>query len=266
MAMRISIGQYYPVPSPIHRLDPRVKIGCCLAVMLTVFFVRTPLQLIYAIGLSLALLAHSRIPARKVMESIRSLVVVLLLLGLFNLFFVHTGDPLIHLGPATITTEGLWDAICYPLRFSVAILMGALLLLTTTPTELTDAFDAVLGPLSRFGLPGHELAMVFSLMLRFIPTIADEASAIIDAQTARGGGWESGSFKDRISAIGPVVIALLASCVRHAHNVSRALDARCYEGGAGRSHWHPLHMESRDIWALLVCGLAVAGLFLVALI
>lgn len=266
MALRIGIGQYYPKDSPVHRLDPRTKIVCALAVMLSVFFIRTPLQLLYALALSAALVRVSQIPAGKIAESIRPLVAILFLLGLFNLFFVHTGAVLVELGAVSITSDGLWDAVLYPLRFSVAILFGALLLLTTTPTELTDAFDALLGPLSRLGLPGHELAMVFSLMLRFIPTIADETSAIIDAQTARGAGWQQGGFSRRIRAIGPVIIALLASSVRHAHNVGRALDARCYEGGESRTHWHPLHLERRDALAAGIAALALVGLFLLALV
>ncbi|MGN0070671.1 MAG: energy-coupling factor transporter transmembrane component T family protein [Atopobiaceae bacterium] len=266
MAMRIGIGQYYPHPSFLHRLDPRVKAGCALAVMLVIFFIRTPLQLLYVYALAFALIAASRIPAKKVVESIKPLVLILIFLGIFNLFFVRAGVSILSLGPIEITSVGLWDAVLYPLRFSIAILAGALLLLTTTPTELTDAFDGVLAPLSRLGLPGHELAMVFSLMLRFIPTIADEASAIIDAQRARGGGWDSGSFSRRIHGIGPVIIALLASSVRHAHNVGRALDARCYEGGHGRTQWHPLHMEKKDWAALAICAAALVGLFLVGLI
>lgn len=266
MAQKIGVGQYYPHPSFLHRLDPRVKAGCALAVMLVIFFIRTPLQLLYAYALSGALVAASRIPARKIAESMKPLVLILVFLGIFNLFFVRTGTPVIVLGPVEITSAGLWDAVLYPLRFTIAILFGALLLLTTTPTELTDAFDGVLGPLGRFGLPGHELAMVFSLMLRFIPTIADEASAIIDAQRARGGGWDAGSFSRRIHGIGPVIIALLASSVRHAHNVGRALDARCYEGGEGRTQWHPLHMEQKDWAALAIVAAALVGLFPVGLI
>ncbi len=266
MTMRIGIGQYYPHPSFLHRLDPRVKAGCALAVMLVIFFIQTPLQLLYVYVLAGALIAASRIPAKKIAESIKPLVLILVFLGIFNLFFVRTGTPVFTLGPIEITSAGFWDAVLYPMRFTIAILAGALLLMTTTPTELTDAFDGVLAPLSRFGLPGHELAMVFSLMLRFIPTIADEASSIIDAQRARGGGWDSGSFSRRIHGIGPVVIALLASSVRHAHNVGRALDARCYEGGAGRTQWHPLHMEQKDWAALAVCAAALLGLFLVGLI
>ena len=197
MALRIRMGQYLPRDSRIHRLDPRAKLACALAVMVTVFFIQTPLQLALGLAFALVVVALSKVPLRQVAQSIRPLVVLLCVLGLFNLFYVGEGATLFSLGPVRVTSMGLWWAVCYPLRFTIAILMGALILLTTTPTQLTDAFEACLSPLSRVGLPGHELAMVFSLMLRFIPTIADEASAILDAQTARGGAVTEGSFAPR---------------------------------------------------------------------
>ena len=242
MALRIRMGQYLPRDSRIHRLDPRAKLACALAVMVTVFFIQTPLQLALGLAFALVVVSLSKVPLRQVAQSIRPLVVLLCVLGLFNLFYVDEGTTLFSLGLVRVTTMGLWWAVCYPLRFTIAILMGALILLTTTPTQLTDAFESCLSPLSRVGLPGHELAMVFSLMLRFIPTIADEASAILDAQTARGGAVTEGSFAHRVRAIGPVLVALLASSAHHAEGLSRALDARGYEGGSGRTHWHPLRM------------------------
>ena len=261
MALRISMGQYYPADSPVHRLDPRAKVLCALAGMVLVFFIRTPAQLAFGVVCSLAVLRASRVPARKAMDSIRPLVLILFVLGLFNLFFVSDGTVLVRLGPLHVTDQAVWWAVCYPLRFSVAVLLGALMMLTTTPNQLTDAFDACLAPLSRVGLPGHELAMVFSLMLRFIPTIADDASAIVDAQTARGGAPGEGSLAHRVRALGAVLVALLASSVHHADGLSRALDARSYEGGGGRSHWHPLHMAGRD-WAAVAATVAYAVVLL----
>ena len=123
-------------------------------------------------------------------------------------------------------------------RFALALVAGSLIMLTTTPTQLADAFDRMLSPLSRLGLPGHEIAMVFSLMMRFVPTLADEASAIIDAQSLRGGAFDEGGPVQRVRSVVPVVVALLASGLRHADGLSRALDARCYEGGSGRTHLH----------------------------
>lgn len=260
MALRISIGQYYDASSPVHRMDPRAKVAATLAATVTVFFVQTPAQLALALGFVALVLGASHVPLRRVAESIRPLVAVLLVLGALNLLFVRTGAPVATWGPVVVTDDGLWYAVCYPVRFTVAILWGALLLLTTTPTELTDAFEAALAPLSRLGLPGHELAMVFSLMLRFIPTIADEASAITDAQAARGGALDEGSPARRIRAVGSVLVALLASAVHHANGLARALDARCYVGGAARTHWRQPHMRPADWAELALVAAYVAAL------
>ena len=263
MAFRITLGRYHPADSPIHRLDPRAKIICALAIMVSVFFIRTPLQLAFGWAVALALIALSRVPVSKVLRSIRPIIVVLLVLSVFNLLFVTSGDVLVAWGPLRVTTDGLWAALNYSLRLVVAVIAATLLLLTTTPTQVTDAFDALLAPLSRIGLPGHEIAMVFSLMLRFIPTIADEASAIVDAQTVRGGALAEGSLVGRVRAIVPVIVALLASSLRHANGLSRALDARCYEGGAARSHWHPLQLHARDgVATALTCAYVAALLLL----
>lgn len=255
MALRLSFGQYYQAKSLLHAMDPRAKIVAALVVMISSCVVLTPAQLTLELAFGLIAVALSKVPARKVLSSIAPLTVMLLVLGLFNLFFVSSGTVLARLGPLTITSDGAWYAVCYPLRFAVCVLMGALLLLTTTPAQLTDAFDSLLSPLAKLGLPAHELAMVFSLMLRFIPTLADEAKSIMDAQAARGGAIERGKPLQRLRAVGSVVVALLASAAHHADNLARALDARCYIGGAKRGHWHPLHMEFRD-WAALAITLA----------
>lgn len=262
MAFRLTMGQYYPAQSLLHRMDPRAKVASALVLMVSAFFVQTVPQLAFSWAVALALVVLSRVPVRKVLDSIRPVMAMLMILATCNLLLVRTGDTLLSLGPVMITTGGLWAAVLYSLRLVAAVIAAALLLLTTTPTQLTDAFDAGLSPLTRIGLPGHELAMVFSLMLRFIPTLADEASAILDAQTARGGALAEGSALKRIRAVVPVIVALLASSLRHANGLSRALDARCYEGGAARGHWHPLYMKRHDWLALLVIALYVVALLL----
>ncbi len=260
MALRLSIGQYLAKESPVHRLDPRVKVFGSLVIMVSVFFITDLAQLLLGYACMLGLIAAAKIPPRKVVESIKPIVVVIMVLAVFNLFLVKTGDTLWAAGPLSITTGSIHVAVVYSLRLVIAVLAGALLLLATTPTQLTDAFDAGMAPLSKIGLPGHELAMVFSLMLRFIPTIADEAQAILDAQTMRGAPLGEGSLAKRVKAIAPILIALLASSIHHANGLSRALDARCYEGGAARSHWHPMHMRKADWAALLVLVAYVAAL------
>lgn len=261
MAMRLTIGQYVAKDSPIHRMDPRAKVIGAVAIMVSVFFIHTPVQLALGFVWALGLVALAHIPAHKVIESIRPIVFVVLVLSVFNLFLTTSGDELWSWGVLRITTDGLRAALLYSLRLVVGVIAGVLILLTTTPSQLTDGFDAMLSPLSRLGLPGHELAMVFSLMLRFIPTLADEAGAIMDAQASRGGALGEGSPVRRVRAVIPVLVALLASSLHHANDLSRALDARCYVGGATRSHWHPLRMRGAD-WA----ALAIAFAYVAALI
>lgn len=263
MAFRISLGRYVPAKSVLHSLDPRTKLVFGLALMVSVFFIHTPVQLVFAWSAALGLIAASRLPVGKVLASIRPVMAMLLVLSVGNLLLAREGATLLAIGPLRVTSGGAWSAVNYSLRLVVAVVTATLILLTTTQAQLTDAFDALLAPLARVGLPGHELAMVFSLMLRFIPTLADEAHSVIDAQTARGGALAEGSPIRRVRAVVPVVVALLASSMRHASGLSRALDARCYEGGATRSHWHPLALHVRDgVAAGTTCGYVVLLLLL----
>ena len=263
MAFKLQIGQYFDAESPVHALDARVKLCCALVAMVAVFFAAGPLQLAVAAGFALAATRLSRIPAKRVIAQVKPLVVFLGVLSLFNLFFVRTGDVLVALGPVSVTSGGAWAAVLYTARFACALVLGSLILLTTTPTQLADAFDSLLYPLARIGLPAHEIAMVFSLMLRFVPTLADEASAIIDAQAMRGGELDGGGPVKRVRAVVPVVVALLASGLRHAEGLSRALDARCYEGGAGRTHFREQRIGRRDLVAAAVTAAFVAMLVVV---
>lgn len=262
MALKISLGQYFASDSVVHRLDPRAKVCASLAIMISVFFIHAPAQLALGFAFVLATVTLARIPAHRVLESVLPIFAMLVVLGVFNLLLTTTGDVLVHAGPLRITTDGVRAALLYSTRLVIGVLAGALLLLTTTPAQLTDAFDKLLSPLARVGFPAHSIAMIFSLMLRFIPTLADEAAALVDAQTARGGALTEGSPIRRIRAVTPLIVSLLASSLNHANNLSRALDARCYEDGIERTHWHPLRMHVRDWLALaLTCAYVTALVF-----
>lgn len=265
MAFALGIGQYCATGSVIHRLDARVKLCCSLAGIVALFCCSTLPQLALGAAATAGLVALSRVPVGRVLASVRPVLALLAVLSLFNLLFVQTGDPLWSAGPLRVTTGGAWAAALYTARFALALQAGSLVLLTTTPTQLADALDRMLGPLSRVGLPGHELAMVFSLMLRFVPTLADDASAIIDAQRLRGGAFDEGGPVERVRSLVPVVVALLASGVRHAEGLSRALDARCYEGGAGRTHLHEQRVRRRDVVAMGATGAFLAAVLALGL-
>ena len=225
MAFRLNVGQYFDAPSPIHALDARVKLCCALAGMVGLFCAATPAQLLLGAVFTLAVVAASRVPVGRVAASVRPLVVFLGVLSLFNLVFVQTGEALLAAGPLTITAGGVWAAVLYTIRFGLALMLGGLILLTTTPTQLSDAFDRMMAPLARLGLPAHE-----------------------------------GGPLRRIRAIVPVVVALLASCLRHADGLSRALDARCYEGGEDRTHLHEQRLGRRDAVATAITLAFLAAL------
>lgn len=241
------VGHYIYASSFMHRLDPRVKSLTLIVLIFSTALVNTPLQLAALCALALMLIALSSIAPKEIWASVRPILAFALLVALFNLFAIQQGPVLCTLGPLTIRTAGLWAAVLYTTRLLVAVTFGALLLLTTAPTAITDAFESLLSPLANLGLPVHEVSMVFSLALRFVPILADETQSVIDAQAARGGSIEDGSFTERMHALAAIMVAVFAGALRHAQNLSRALDARCYEGGSARTHYHEMHLAPHDL-------------------
>lgn len=264
MALKISVGQYYRGDSPIHKLNPNVKCLAALLLMLVTFFIRNAPQLALLVVSTLCLLALAKIPVKKVLASIIPLAWLLIFLSLFNLLLTQEGTVVASWSIFTITNVGAWSAFLYPVRILAAILIGALLLLTTTQTDLGNAFETACSPLTKIGLPGKEIAMIFSLMLRFIPTLAGDAVSIFEAQTARAGEVASGSLPKRFRATLSIVVALLASSLRHANNLSKALDARHYVAGATRTRWHQPTFGTREVIALGATICFIALIFVLA--
>lgn len=265
MAIRISMGQYVPGDSPIHRLDPRVKAVGTLLAMVAAIVASEPAQLACCAAAVALLVGLCRVPPRRILASVSSILAFLAVIALLNVFFVRGGAVLLSLGPVVVTEGGLWGALLYAGRFALLVLVGAVLMLTTTPTQLTDAFESLLSPLARLGAPVHDLAMVMSLALRFVPTLGEEAQQVLEAQAARGASFESGGPAARLRAALSVVVPLFAAALRHADAVALALDARCYEGGASRSHFHEMRMRGADVaylvaWFALLAALVALGL------
>ncbi|MBW3092512.1 ATP-binding cassette domain-containing protein [Bifidobacterium sp. 82T10] len=234
--------------SLIARLDPRVKMVAFLAMMFTAFAIGTPAQLALGAVVVAGIVAASGVGPLRLLRSVHMFLAMFVVMGLLNVFFVRSGDVLARLGPIPITDDGVTIAVLYALRFALVIILGAILLETTTPTELTDGFGSLLAPLNRFGLHTQELALVMSLALRFLPTLGSEAKAIADAQAARGGTIETGPLPARLRAMTALCVPMFAGAIRHADNLSLALDARCYEEGIRRTHWRELRVRARD-WA-----------------
>ncbi|KAB8287667.1 cobalt ABC transporter [Bifidobacterium ramosum] len=247
--------------SYIARLDPRVKMVTFLAMMFTAFAIATPAQLALGAALVAGIVAASRIRPLRLLASVHMFLAMFVVMGLLNIFFVRSGDVLVRLGPIPVTDDGITIAVLYALRFALVIILGAVMLETTTPTALTDGFGSLLSPLARLGVHTQEIALVMSLALRFLPTLGTEAKAIADAQAARGGSIETGSPAARLRAMTALCVPMFAGAIRHADNLSLALDARCYEEGIRRTHWHELRVRPSDL-----AFAALAVVYIVALI
>ena len=249
--------------SLLARLDPRAKLVTFLLAMFTAFAISTPAQLVLALVVTVGLFAAARAPLRSIIKSVKGFLLLMLLLALFNLLVTQTGRRLATWGPFVLTTGGIWVAVLYACRFMLIIFLGALLVETTTPTQMTDACESLLSPLSRLGIHTNEIALVLSLALRFIPTLGREVQAIVEAQAARGGSIESGSLSQRLHAAIAITVPVFAGALRHADNLSRALDARCYEGSRQeRTHYRLLRLGRMDFFFIALMAVYLLALLL----
>ena len=252
--------------SAIAMLDARVKAVAFLALMFSAFAISSPYQLAVGAVLTAGIVAAARIRPSLLLARIHMFLFLFVFAGALNIFFVRTGTPLAHIGPVPITDDGVHTAIIYACRFALVIILGAEYVETTTPTAMTDAFESLLSPLKRCGIHVQEIALVLSLALRFLPTLRVEIISVAQAQAARGGSIESGSPAQRCRAMCAIIMPVFAASLRHADNLSLALDARSYEEGIHRTHWHEMRVHARDGVFCAACAVYVAALVLVALL
>lgn len=252
MSFKVTIGQYINGDSFIHQLDPRLKITLTFFFMILVFFASNLATNLAVAFLLLAVILISKIPVSTVLRAIKPIVPFLILTAIVNLFFIKTGDTIFSLGFLRITTDGLHSTILLTARFFFLMVGGTMLALTTSPIALTDGTESILSPFEKVGLPAHELAMMLSISLRFIPTLAIEAERIIKTQQSRGASFDEGNLIQRAKLFIPIVVPLFASSIRHAENLAVAMDARCYEGGEGRTHYRILKMGKKDALAFAI--------------
>ncbi len=255
MGKDITIGQYYPADSFIHRLDPRTKLAGMVVYVTTLFFLRDLRLFAVAFILLAAAVALSKVPLRYMLRGMRPLAWMLALSVLFTLFSVTGTTVLWQWHFLKITETGLTTAIYLGLRLCFMIPGTCLLTYTTTPTAITDGMEKMLGWMNKLGVPVHELAMVMSLALRFIPVLTEELHRIMKAQTARGIDFQEGSLPQRVRKLIPLVIPLFVSAIRRSDELAMAMDARCYHGGEGRTNLKPLQYRGRD--RMLQAGMAV---------
>lgn len=239
MIRDITIGQYYAVDSVIHRLDPRVKIIGTLVYIISLFtFQRFAGYLAAALFFGLVVY-WSKVPLRFILKGLKPIIFVLLFTAALNLFWTP-GRSLVNLGIINITVEGIRRSIFMALRLTFLIIGSSLMTLTTTPNQLTDALEKLLHPLNKVRVPVHDVAMMMSIALRFIPILIEETDKIMKAQMARGADFESGNIFHRMKSMLPIMVPLFVSADRRAGDLALAMDARCYHGGEGRTKMKPL--------------------------
>lgn len=261
MMKDITLGQYYPGQSPIHRLDARMKILLVIALIVCVFLAQTPAAYALCAALVFFAVALSGVPLGRILRGLRPLWFVLLLTAVLNLLYTG-GTPLISFWKITVTTEGLYRTGAMLLRVVLLVLGTSLLTYTTSPVSLTDGLDRLLSPLGKIGLPVHEFSLMMTIALRFIPTLVEEVDKISSAQKARGSDLETGRLSQRVRALIPILVPLFLSSFRRADELAVAMECRCYRGGKGKTRLHEQRLAGRDWISAAVLAAGIAGVVL----
>lgn len=258
MLRDITLGQYYQTDSVIHRLDPRVKLAGTVLFIISLFcFGKGWGYIVAAIFLFVAI-KLSKVPFKFMVKGMRSILFLLMITVVFNLFLTP-GEVIFTLWKLQITKEGIRVAVFMVIRLVMLLIGSSIMTLTTTPNNLTDGMEKAMSPLKLFRLPVHEIAMMMSIALRFIPILMEETDKIMKAQLARGADFESGNIIKKAKAMVPLLVPLFISAFRRANDLAMAMEARCYRGGNGRTKMKPLVYKKRDFVAYLVLFVYLAG-------
>jgi len=262
MLQNITLGQFFPGNSILHGLDPRTKIILLFALIIAIFAAQGWAAYALLSGVTTCLIFLSKVPLLIVLKSVKPLCWIILFTLLIH-FVSHDGEVLAKVYVFKVTTEGIVYGLQISLRLVLLIVLSSLLMFTTSPLQLTDATEKLLSPLSKFGLPAHELAMMMTIAIRFVPTLLEETDKIIKAQRSRGLDFNSGGPVKRMRAMVPILVPLFLSSFRRAEDLALAMEARCYRGGEGRTHMKQMHLTATDFAAafvvILICA-AVGGL------
>ncbi len=266
MSFQVTIGQYYPGNSLLHRLDPRVKITGVFLLSVAIFLPRAWPGYLATVLFTLAMVALGQVPLKQIFRGLRPILIFLVITALFNLFLTP-GEELFRIGPLVATREGLRLVGVTSTRLILLVTIASILTLTTSPIRLTDGLEMMLRPLRPIGVPAHELALMMTIALRFIPTLAEEADRIMRAQQARGASFATGSVVSRVRSLVPVLVPLFVAAFRRADELATAMEARGYRGGEGRTRMRELTFAARDGVALavlvgfvaLILGMRVTG-------
>lgn len=258
MLRDMTIGQYYPTGSPIHALDARVKLLATFVYIISLFLVKGFIPYAVIILLLACVIAASKVPPSFMFKGVKGILFIIIFTVFINIFTEKSGRPVIGSGWFTITTGGLALASLMCIRIILLIVGSSVMTLTTTPIQLTDALEYILKPFAKIGVPAHEIAMMMTIALRFIPTLLDETDKIMKAQQARGADFETGGLIKRARSLVPILVPLFISAFRRADELAMAMDARCYNGGQNRTRMNEMHMQGIDYAAIAALSLYIA--------
>ena len=262
MLKDITLGQYFPGTSMIHRLDPRTKLIMLVVYIVALFMATSWLSYGLMLGFLLFVIKVSTIPPKSIIKGMKPLVMILVFTGILNLFFTQEGELLVDFWIVKVYSGGLSRAVMMVARILMLISCTFLLTYTTSPIALTDGLEALMGPLKKVGVPVHELSMMMCIALRFIPTLIEETDKIMCAQKARGADFENGSLMDRAKALIPILVPLFISAFRRADELATAMECRCYQGGEGRTKMKLLRYHREDFISFAIGAALVAAVLL----
>lgn len=262
MLKDITLGQYFPGKSVIHRLDPRTKLVFLVIYIIALFLAGNWISYGLMLAFLITVISMSGVPWKSFFRGMKPLIFILVFTGVLNLFFTKGETPLIAFWVIEIYPEGILRAVFMLARILMLVMGTFLLTYTTSPIALTDGLEALLSPLKKIKLPVHELSMMMCIALRFIPTLIEETDKIMSAQKARGADFESGKLLQRVKALVPILVPLFISAFRRADELATAMECRCYQGGDGRSKMKLLRYKSWDFYAFLIGGAMLAGICL----
>ncbi len=266
MLKDITIGQFFPGNSPIHRMDSRIKLLLTVAFIVMLFLAGNIYSLCVGIAFTILSYVISEIPFKMILKSLKPILPIIIFTSILNLLFIRTGDVYWEWKIFKITEDGVDTAVFMSIRIICLIVGSSLLTYTTSPIDLTDGLEKLLSPLKKIKVPVHELAMMMTIALRFIPTLIEETDKIMQAQKARGADMETGSVFKRAKALVPILIPLFVSSFRRAEELAMAMECRCYHGGEGRTRMKQLKLHLVDLIAALIVAVFIAGVIAVNII
>ena len=261
MVRDVAFGQYFPAKSLIHRLDPRAKIIMLIAFLVLVFCTFNYASLAIVAAFTAVIIALSGVPFKFYLKSLKVIIFIVIVTSVLNLFY-GTGEPIWQWGIIKVTVNGINRCVFVTVRIICLILASSSLTFTTSPTELTDAIERLMKPLNKLHFPVHEIAMMMSLALRFVPTLLEETDKIMQAQKARGADLEGGNIIARVKALIPILVPLFVSSFRRAYDLATAMECRCYRGGKNRTRLKILKMSKIDFWGWVVLAAVLGGIIL----